>query len=140
MKIIFKKKDLGTIFVAEPKDKRCIKCKKFLSKDKFRIAKKWSRVVASGETHSYFGLRSTCKDCQNIEVTEYNKKHPRKVRTRTASHRALKKGIIKKTPCVICGEEKVEMHHVNYNKPLNVVFLCRKHHISVETGLIKLKQ
>jgi len=42
---------------------------------------------------------------------------------------AYKNGIIKKQPCVVCGtKRKVEMHHPDYFKPLEVEWRCKKHH------------
>jgi hypothetical protein len=40
---------------------------------------------------------------------------------------ALKKGILKREAC-ICGETKVEAHHADYKRPLDVMWVCRKHH------------
>jgi hypothetical protein len=31
-------------------------------------------------------------------------------------------------PCLRCGEEKTHGHHENYDKPLEVVWLCPAHH------------
>lgn len=31
-------------------------------------------------------------------------------------------------PCLICGDEKSQAHHEDYNKPLEVIWLCDKHH------------
>ena len=31
-------------------------------------------------------------------------------------------------PCEICGKEKTEAHHDDYDKPLEVRWLCRSHH------------
>jgi hypothetical protein len=42
--------------------------------------------------------------------------------------KALKSGLLQKLPCSICGNEKSESHHENYEKPLDVVWLCRQHH------------
>jgi hypothetical protein len=36
--------------------------------------------------------------------------------------------ITEKQPCSICGAPKAEKHHKNYDAPLDVVWLCRKHH------------
>ena len=42
---------------------------------------------------------------------------------------ALKNGTLVKTPCEVCGELKVEAHHPDYDAPLAVVWLCKKHHL-----------
>ena len=34
----------------------------------------------------------------------------------------------KKLPCIICGELNVEAHHAHYDLPLDVIWLCTKHH------------
>jgi hypothetical protein len=36
-------------------------------------------------------------------------------------------GLIKPEPCNICGK-KAEAHHPDYRKPLEVIWLCSKHH------------
>lgn len=41
---------------------------------------------------------------------------------------ALKKGILKRMPCAICGSAVSEGHHRDYSKPLEVEWLCRSHH------------
>lgn len=42
---------------------------------------------------------------------------------------AVKDGTIQKLPCVVCAEPKSEAHHTDYSKPLDVTWLCRKHHM-----------
>ena len=44
---------------------------------------------------------------------------------------ALKKGTLKKEPCY-CGETKVEAHHADYKRPLDVVWVCTKHHVELD--------
>jgi len=40
----------------------------------------------------------------------------------------LRAGRMKRLPCSVCGCEKSEAHHPNYSKPLEVIWLCKKHH------------
>lgn len=54
--------------------------------------------------------------------------HSIKGQAQRAVKYALKRGEIKKLPCTICGAQKVEAHHEDYTKPLEVTWLCKKHH------------
>jgi uncharacterized OB-fold protein len=49
-------------------------------------------------------------------------------KARFAVHNATTRGKLMKKPCEVCGADKVEAHHPDYSKPLDVVWLCRKHH------------
>jgi hypothetical protein len=42
--------------------------------------------------------------------------------------RAIKRGELTRQPCEVCGDEYAEAHHSNYDLPLNVRWLCSKHH------------
>lgn len=55
-------------------------------------------------------------------------KYPEKIKARTAVRLALNRGDIVKKPCEVCSESKVHAHHVDYSKPLEIMWLCRKHH------------
>ena len=41
---------------------------------------------------------------------------------------ALKSGKLEKAPCAVCGSEKVEAHHEDYGRPIDVIWLCKSHH------------
>lgn len=53
---------------------------------------------------------------------------PDKYRARTAVGNALRDGRITKTPCEVCGALKVQAHHDDYAKPLDVRWLCFRCH------------
>jgi hypothetical protein len=42
---------------------------------------------------------------------------------------ALRDSKLFKTPCIVCGSLKSEAHHEDYSKPLEVIWLCRRHHM-----------
>jgi hypothetical protein len=50
--------------------------------------------------------------------------------------KAIKKGVLIRKPCEVCGEFQtasdgrslIHAHHADYNKPLDVMWLCQKHH------------
>lgn len=54
--------------------------------------------------------------------------HADKVRVRAILYSALKRGLIQKRCCEVCGSEDVQAHHPDYSKPLDVMWLCSKHH------------
>lgn len=41
---------------------------------------------------------------------------------------AKRRGKLVEQPCEICGALKVMAHHEDYSKPLDVIWLCPKHH------------
>lgn len=56
---------------------------------------------------------------------------------------AKKRGLIEKQPCEVCGQTKSESHHDDEKKPLEVRWLCKKHHVAwhksnkVKNGIIE---
>lgn len=43
---------------------------------------------------------------------------------------AAQLGVITRQPCEVCGDPKVQAHHTDYSKPLEVRWLCKVHHQS----------
>lgn len=88
-----------------------------------------------------------CRECNTKRLIEYRKtkkgkesiqrsriksekKFPQKVRARWILREALKKGLVEKSSC-FCGATKVDAHHDDYSKPLEVVWYCRLHHLKL---------
>lgn len=58
---------------------------------------------------------------------KFRLKFPFKARAHTAVENAIRNGRLKPQKC-FCGG-KAQAHHEDYSKPLDVVWLCRKHHM-----------
>ena len=55
--------------------------------------------------------------------------NPEKPRAYRAIANAIKRGILIKQPCEMCGAtERVDAHHDDYSKPLEIRWLCKTHH------------
>lgn len=64
-----------------------------------------------------------------------NSRERHKHRASVAVHNAVRRGKMSKRPCEVCGASKVEAHHTDYSKPLEVMWLCRKHHAQIHRTL-----
>lgn len=61
--------------------------------------------------------------------TKWNLAHPLELWAHNAVRSALRRGIIERKPCEVCGTaEQVDAHHDDYHRPLKVRWLCRQHH------------
>lgn len=52
-----------------------------------------------------------------------------KYKATNAVNNALRDGRLTKKPCEMCGAEDSQAHHWDYNKPLEVQWLCRACHL-----------
>jgi len=55
---------------------------------------------------------------------------------RDETERLVKKGIIKKKPCRVCGSDKSHAHHSDYSNPYKVDWLCQSHHMKLHRGTL----
>lgn len=69
------------------------------------------------------------RDSRYRELLEQRRKFPEKYQAYLAVQRAVRAKELVKAPCSICGSERnIHAHHDDYTKPLDVIWLCRKHH------------
>ena len=58
----------------------------------------------------------------------------RKYTAHFAVQRALVSGTLEKKGCEVWGRETIDAHHDRYDEPLNVRWLCRRHHVRLHQG------
>jgi len=112
------------------RDRICTRCKLLLSCNCFRLVR-WKTKVKR---------RSCCIDCERamhrsidrpLRKVKAGKRNPIKQHARNLLQSAIRWGKIIPQPCVKCGEKIVHGHHPDYSKPLDVLWLCRTHHMEL---------
>jgi hypothetical protein len=88
-------------------------------------------------------LQQNCKACavaamrdwqrRNAEkcrasARKFRQQNPEKVRAHDQVAKAIESGQIVRKPCEMCGALKTHAHHDDYTKPMEVRWLCPKHH------------
>lgn len=63
-----------------------------------------------------------------LNSKKMKEKYPEKYKAREIFKSAVRSGKITRLPCGVCGDFKVQGHHDDYSKPLEVRWLCNKHH------------
>ena len=116
---------------------KCCLCKEYKSKNDFSLDKNRDN-----------GVSSRCNECKpeynkkrekdrRVYHTQYDIKYPEKLKGRIMVRNALKNGDITKLPCQFCNSERSMGHHDDYSKPLEVRWLCQKHHSQYHLAQIR---
>lgn len=65
----------------------------------------------------------------NVEITRaWRHEDIRRSQAHSKVSYAIRKGTLLKMPCVRCGNQKSLAHHEDYDKPLDVMWLCQPCH------------
>ena len=105
-------KDLSEFYAHKRmRDGHFNKCKQCAKSD----AKKYSSTAAG---------KATSARSQRTQRARY----PEKRKAGRAAYKAKRKGLLIAEPCRDCGEAEVDMHHPDYSRPLDVVWLCKPCH------------
>jgi hypothetical protein len=65
-------------------------------------------------------------------VKQWRFNNPERVKAQRLVFSALRNKTLERKPCEICGCEKVEAHHEDYSKPLEINWLCKPHHVEAD--------
>ena len=65
---------------------------------------------------------------------KWRRNNPRRYLAHLYIGTAKRMGLIAPQPCEVCGAGKTEAHHPDYDRPGDVVWLCRKHHKQLHAG------
>ena len=66
----------------------------------------------------------------------YQERDPQRYQAHYTLTNAVRDRRIERQPCAVCGAtDRVQGHHNDYSKPLDVVWLCRDHHALAHNAL-----
>lgn len=82
------------------------------------------------DTHAKWQQSENGQKVVSKRMEHWRKKNPLKRKAHHAVSHALRDGRLEKLPCKVCGL-KAEAHHHDYSKPLDVVWLCKSHHVEL---------
>jgi hypothetical protein len=84
------------------------------------------RVQAREQYHEWYV--ENCSDRIVAAHRAYHENNPDKKHAHITTGNAIRDGKLVRQPCEVCGKKKSEAHHEDYSKPLEVIWLCKKHH------------
>jgi len=81
------------------------------------------------EAHPNYGKEYYANNKEKYAEWEKRRRQKRHYLANAAVYRSIQRGEIVRKPCESCGTSKrVEAHHEDYNKPLEVIWLCLSCH------------
>lgn len=114
------------------------KCKSCTKQDVATYRKENPEMVAARKrdwSRSPNG-RAAARRCAERRAVE----HPDQTKAVWMVNNAVKWRHIRKLPCFVCGAAKTEGHHADYSRPLDVIWLCKKHHVETHQLAKQLKR
>lgn len=124
------------------KGKLCPRCGETKDLDAFRL-----------DRTAKVGRQTNCKQCADdinkarlatdkakaLHV-RYQRAWKERNRQKTDAHEAVNEAVrtgrLSRLPCEVCGKDKSQGHHPDYSKPLEVRWLCSKHHAEVHNAAV----
>jgi hypothetical protein len=111
---------------------KCKICCRFQAKH-YRIIPSYREKIRTRDWTRFQAVKGTSR---LIELQRRRRAHyPERYKARNLVNNAIRDGRLIREPCEICGE-KAEAHHPDYQKPLEIRWLCFKHHRELKHGHI----
>jgi len=63
-----------------------------------------------------------------VAQEKWRSTNPQAVWAHSCLRSAIRRGLVTPQPCEECGTERAEAHHPDYDRPMVVRWLCRRHH------------
>ena len=117
--------------MADGHSKKCKECTKSYMRTNRRRTRQ-SRTAYDRERYQ----RPERKRIAQKACKLHRYRHPDRASARGFVCRSIRDGILVRTPCEVCGDPKVEAHHDDYLDPLNVRWLCFRHHREVHGQVV----
>jgi hypothetical protein len=114
-------------------EKTCVICNKKYLRGGHLTCSKICRDIYNKEYFYKWAQKNRGTRPYTYEKTEI------KIKALREMHAALRKGTISRKSCNVCGDENSEGHHEDYTKPLDIIWLCKKHHMERHAELRRNK-
>lgn len=122
-------------------DWRCIHCRRQQTREYVARRKAEGRPITEGparrerkkQFEAEYSRRPEVLASKARKMRERFKRPDERVRmdARSATRRAVAAGALDRLPCFVCGNLRSQAHHVAYDMPLAVAWLCDAHHRQV---------
>lgn len=101
-------------------------------REKVKAGARASRERRIDDVRAYDRERSRTEARRRLLVSNKNRwrtSNPEKAKAQRAVAYAVSKGYMTRQPCEVCGSTyRIHAHHDDYEKPLDVRWLCAEHH------------
>lgn len=87
------------------------------------------RVQARAE----YAASAKGKEAHARSAAKWVAANPNRRAANTILNNAIRDGRVERLPCFVCGYSVTHGHHPDYDRPLDVIWLCAKHHREVHS-------
>lgn len=95
--------------------------------------RRFSGGIVRGQSYCY-GCHAAYMRATRPRHSELTPEQRAKANARAQANVAQGRGKLRPGPCETCGEKDAEKHHPDYQRPLEVVWLCRACHLELHAA------